>query len=175
MHEPDCGSVWINDVNCAAIGHVNANRGLPLVGDEAIISSEVLVVCHLAIDHGHPIAVHLMRGQQRPCCHPQTIAGRSMRRIEPPQHFSFAVSHFDAGHPFYKRASAYADRIKGPKMLDRGCLLGHRTSYTEASVNSKPNFRSVDRNESPSCRPTAIFSNWSATSRSEFERNGSWW
>lgn len=43
MHEADGGCDWIDDVNGAAVGHVNAECDAALISDETVATCEVLI------------------------------------------------------------------------------------------------------------------------------------
>lgn len=43
MNKADSRCFWIDNVNCAAIGDVNAERDSPLIGDQAVASREMLI------------------------------------------------------------------------------------------------------------------------------------
>ncbi len=61
MNETDRGRLWIDNVNRAAIGYVNAKRDAAPIRDETVAAGEILVAVNVGIDNRDFIAVNLLR------------------------------------------------------------------------------------------------------------------
>ena len=120
MDETDRGRDWIDKVNRAAIGHMNAERDSALIGNEAIATGEFFVERRYKIDPPPPsfgaagnrdlVAVDLFSGEQRPIRNPDFAANFKMRGIETAQRFGFVVRDVDAGNASRKDVNA---RLQG--------------------------------------------------------------
>jgi len=64
VHQPDTAPDWIEKINRAAIGDVNAKRYAALIGNQAIASVETLFGLNGGIDHCDAIAMYLLRGKK---------------------------------------------------------------------------------------------------------------
>jgi hypothetical protein len=110
VHKANCRRCWIDDVNCATIGDVNAERETALIGDNAIARGEFATINsaedsgrYSAFDNGNFVSVDLFGGEQRPT--PTSSRARdfigvakagffanfAMCGVEPLQHFGFIV------------------------------------------------------------------------------------
>ena len=98
MDEADGGRYWIDNVNRAAIGHVNAERDAALIGDETVAAGEFFVRRWRKIDNRNFVAVDLFGGKQRPIAHSDFAADLEMRGVETAQGFGFVVRDIDAGN-----------------------------------------------------------------------------
>jgi len=85
MNQTDGRSFWIDNVNRAAIGDVNAQHDSTLIGDDAIAAAEF--AAHRAaatiIDNSDLVSVNLLSGKQRPIADADCVANFAMRGVEP--------------------------------------------------------------------------------------------
>src|SRR6266850_8127216 len=108
MDQTNGGRDWIDDVNGAAIGHVNAERDSALIGNETVAIGEFFVGRRRKIDPPSPSfdaadnrdfgAMDLFGGKQRPIRNSDFAANFKMRGIETAQRFGFVVRDVDAGN-----------------------------------------------------------------------------
>ena len=74
MNEPDRRRLWIDNVNSAAVGDINAERDPALICNETIASGEMFVRLDRGIDDCNLVSVNLLGGKQWP------IADAELRR-----------------------------------------------------------------------------------------------
>ena len=93
MHKANRGRFWIDDVNCATIGDVNAERDAALIGDNAIARGEFAAhrAAATAVDYSDVASVDLFGGEQRPTAKAGCVANFLMCGVEPLQNFGFIV------------------------------------------------------------------------------------
>ena len=60
MNEPDRGRLWIDNVNSAAVGNVNAQRDAALICNETVAPGEMFVGLDRCIDNCNLIPVNLL-------------------------------------------------------------------------------------------------------------------
>jgi hypothetical protein len=119
MDQANSGRVWIDNVNRAAIGDVNAEREFALIGDEAVVTAEFLVTILGTIDKSYPVAVDLFGRDERPIAHSQRMAHFAMDRVEPRQHFGFVIRHIDPRNPSDECAPTNAGGVEHRKMFNQ--------------------------------------------------------
>jgi hypothetical protein len=93
MHKANRRRFWIDDVNCATIGDVNAERDATLIGDNAIARGEFAAhrAAATAVDYTDVVSVDLFCGEQRPIPKAGCVANFLMCGVEPLQYFGFIV------------------------------------------------------------------------------------
>src|SRR4029450_12894068 len=82
VHQANCLSFWIYDVNCATIGDVNAEREVALICDNAIAAAEGSGH-YSTFDNGDFVSVNLFRGEQRPIAKAGCLANFLMCGVQP--------------------------------------------------------------------------------------------
>ncbi len=110
MRQTDSRRFWIDNVNGAAIGDVNAERDAPLIGDDAVAAGEFCAGRVGALRRPDAAArrpylnncdfvpVNLFGGKERPIADADCVANFVMRGVEPLQHFRFIMRNLDAGN-----------------------------------------------------------------------------
>ena len=101
MDETNRGRGWIDNINGAAIGDVNAERDSALIGNETVATGEFFVGRRRKIDPPSPsfgaagnrdsVAVNLFGGEQRPIRNSDFATNFKMRGIKTAQRFGFFV------------------------------------------------------------------------------------
>ena len=84
MDKSDRWRLRIDNVNRAAVGHVNAERDFSLLCDEAIATAELLIGSPRHIDNRNPAAVNLLGSHDREIGHADCAAYFTMRRVQAP-------------------------------------------------------------------------------------------
>src|SRR6266705_5493758 len=112
MDKTDGRRFWIDNVNRATIGDMNAEQNFSLVGDNAVATVELFARFNWSVDNRNFVAVNLFRGKQRPTFHTNFASNVSMRSFESSQYPGFIVRNIDAGDPPDKSVPAHAARFK---------------------------------------------------------------
>src|SRR6266404_2369025 len=81
MNQPDRRRFWIDNVNRAAIGDVNAERDLLLISDQTVAAGEFVVLIDWFVDHRDFVSMNLLSSQQRPIFHSNLVAILAMNRL----------------------------------------------------------------------------------------------
>ena len=85
MHQADCGRFWIDNVDGAAVGHVNTQSNTALICDKAVAAGKF--AAHRAaatiIDDCDFVSVNLLGGDQRPIGYSHFVTNLTMRGTEP--------------------------------------------------------------------------------------------
>jgi hypothetical protein len=111
MDEADGGRDRIDNVNGAAIGHVNAEGDAALIGDETVATRQVPVGFERLVDNFNLVAVNLVGREQRPAAHTNRFTNFMMNRIESAQDLGFVVRDIDAGDASGKSVPAIRQLI----------------------------------------------------------------
>lgn len=122
MDESDGRGFWIDNINRATIGDMNAEQNFPLVRDDSVAPGELSARFNWSIDNRNFVSVNLFRGKQRPTFNTNFASNVSMRGFESPQCFGFIVRNIDAGDPPDERVPANAARFQRRKLLGRRLL-----------------------------------------------------
>ncbi len=131
MDKTDGRRFWIDNINRATIGDMNAEQNFPLVRRDSIATGELSARFNWSIDNRNFVSVNLFRGKQRPTFHTNLASNVSMRSFESSQCFGFIVRNIDAGDPPDESVPANAARFKGRKLLD-GRLFARRAIGRDA-------------------------------------------
>lgn len=91
MDETDSWRVWIDNVNRAAVGDMNAERDTRLICNEAVAAGEMFILVNRSIDNCDLIAVNLFGGKQRAATKSSGMTNLAVRFLEPRQCFSFIM------------------------------------------------------------------------------------
>jgi len=83
MHQTDSRRFWIDHVNRATIGDVNAECGTTLIRDDAVAAGEFFIAFHWRINECNLVSVNLFRGNQRPIAESSGIANALMGFLKP--------------------------------------------------------------------------------------------
>jgi hypothetical protein len=120
MHKANRGRFCIDDVNCATVRDVNAERDTALIGDNAIARGKFAAhrAAATAIDYGNVVSVDLFGGEQRPIGKAGCVANFLMCGIEPLQHFGFIVGDVDAGNSLDENVTTDFDRAQRRKLFE---------------------------------------------------------
>src|SRR5207253_8916643 len=91
MDEANRRHFWIDNVNRAAIGHVNAERDPFLIRDEAVAAGEFFIASDGLIDRRNFVAVNLLRSKKWPISDSNFAPHFAVNGIEPLQYLGFVV------------------------------------------------------------------------------------
>ena len=85
MDQTDGRRFWIDNVNRAAVGNVNAQHDAALIGNKSVAAGEFTAhrAVAITIDNRNLVSVNLLGGEQRPITHADCVANFAMRGIEP--------------------------------------------------------------------------------------------
>ncbi len=122
MDETDGRPFWIDNINRATIGDMNAEQNFPLVRDDSVATGELSAQSNWSIDNRNFVSVNLFCGKQRPTFHTNFASNVSMRGFESSQCPGFIVRNIDAGDPPDKSVPANAARFKRCELLNRRLL-----------------------------------------------------
>ena len=139
MNQTDSRRFWIDKVNRAAVGDVNAEHDSLLIGDDAIAAGEKFVIAAdtaCSIDNCDFISMNLLGGEYGPIADADCIPNFPVRRIEPLQHFDFIMRHVDAWNSLRKSVTTDSDRAKRGKLLER--RLHHCSKFKIPKTKSQP-------------------------------------
>ena len=104
VHKANCRCIWIDDVDCATVCDVNAERDTALIGDNAIARGEFAATTPLRprtlqpIDYCDFVTVDLFGGEQRPIPKPVALRISRCAASSRSKHFGFIVGDVDAGN-----------------------------------------------------------------------------
>ena len=95
MNEPNRGRLWIDNVDSAAVGDINAERDPALICNKPVATGEFLVRRDAAlwhpvgaarrpylIDNCNLVSVNLLGGEQRPIAHADCATNFTMSRLK---------------------------------------------------------------------------------------------
>src|SRR5438445_5784968 len=102
MDEANRRHFWIDNVNRAAIGHVNAERDPFLIRDQSVTPGEFFIASDGLIDRRNFVAVNLLGGKQRPISHSDLASQLAMSGVEPLECFGFIMRNIDPSSTFDK-------------------------------------------------------------------------
>ena len=122
VDETDGRRFWIDNINRATIGDMNAEQNFPLVRDDSVATGELSAQFNWSIDNRNFVSVNLFCGKQRPIFHTNFASNVSMRGFESSQCPGFIVRNVDAGDPPDKSVPANAARFKRCELLNRRLL-----------------------------------------------------
>ena len=132
MDQANRRSAWIDHVNGAAIGNVDPERDLALVGDESVAPVKMNVGFHWPIDNCNFVAVNLFGGEQRPFGHADCLANVGVSDLESPERLGFILRHVNPGNSPGEDVTATFDRSERGKLLDWKLLLRHSVKQWQA-------------------------------------------
>jgi hypothetical protein len=125
MHKANRRCFWINNVNGATVGDVNAERDTALIGDDAIARREFTAINsaedsghYSAVDKSNVVSMDLFCGEQRPIPKAGCVANFPMCGIEQLQHFGFIVGDVDAGNSLDENMTTDFDRVQRGKLFE---------------------------------------------------------
>src|SRR5207302_9696596 len=118
---------WIDNINGAAIGHMNTKCDLFLTRNDSVATREFFVAGQRLIDDRDIVVVDLLCGKQRPIPHPNFSTHFTMNSIEALQCLRFVMRKIDSGNSLDESVTAKFDRLKRPKIFDRN-PRDHQTS-----------------------------------------------
>ena len=84
MNEPHCRRLWIDKIDCATVGDMNAERDPALICNETIASGEMFVGLDRCIDNCNLVPVNLLSGEQRPIADADSATNFAMSRLKSP-------------------------------------------------------------------------------------------
>jgi hypothetical protein len=139
MNQTDSRRFWIDNVNRAAVGDVNAEHDTALIGDDAIAAREKFVIAAdtaCSIDNCDFVSMNLLGGEYGPIADADCIPNFPVRCIEPLQRFDFIMRHVDAWNSLRKSVTTDSDRAKRGKLLER--RLHHCSKFKIPKTKSQP-------------------------------------
>jgi hypothetical protein len=95
MHQPDAVLDWINQIDRAAIGDIDAETNVPLVGNYSVAIREAAIVRGCVIYDSDAIAVNLLGGDERVVHKADCASNFPMNFIESREHLRFVVGNVD--------------------------------------------------------------------------------
>lgn len=99
MHQPNRATHRIDQINRAAIRHVDAETNATLIRNQAITTIKAFVSGDGIIDNRHAIPMHLLRGDEWRGAEAVLGSDFAMNAIQPGERFRFVVRHLDPRHP----------------------------------------------------------------------------
>src|SRR5439155_23620384 len=82
MDEANHWRFWIDNVNRAVIGHVNAERDPFLIRDEPVATGKFFIASNGLLDNRDFFAVNLLGGKQRPISHSDFVSRFAVNDIK---------------------------------------------------------------------------------------------
>jgi len=130
VYQSDRRCAPIDDVNGAAIGHIDSEENTMLICDEPITTGKRFVAGKWLIDDGNVVPVHLFRGYERQGRQSQLFPNASMHVLELLKRFRlFAINRYSR-NTLDECTATNPERIKGRKVLHQ-VLLGHKNLHFE--------------------------------------------
>lgn len=83
MRQTNRGRLWIDNVNCAAISDMDAERNASLVGNDGIATGKFVIRLNWAIDNRDFVRVNLLDGHERPIRETDLASKPSMFNVQP--------------------------------------------------------------------------------------------
>jgi hypothetical protein len=83
MRQTNRWSLWIDNVNCAAIGDVDTEHNASLVRDDSIATDKFFVRLNCVIDNRDFVRVNLLDGYERPIRETDLVSKPSMFNVQP--------------------------------------------------------------------------------------------
>ena len=118
VDQTDSAEVAINEIKGAAIGDVDAETNIALVGNQSIAISEATIVGERRIDDGDFVSMHLLRRNKRTLLQAKFAPRAPMNFVETIEHNGFVVRQFDAGNAPNKPVG-YLELSERGKSLER--------------------------------------------------------
>ena len=122
MHQTDSRRFWIDNVNGATIGDVNAERDTESIRNDAVTTGEFFVTFHWCIPNRDFVPVNLFGGKQRPIAESSGIANALMGFFKPRQCFRFIVRDVDPRDPLRKNVTTVRQLCQGSELFNRQWL-----------------------------------------------------
>src|SRR5262249_5720074 len=144
MNETDRRRFWIDNVNGAAISHVDPERDLLLIGDQTIVAGELLIAIDRSVYDRDPVGVNLLNGEQRPISDSNLTAKVAMNHIQSPERFRFIRRNVDSRNARDERVTNIRNRVQcrkefasRPLRICRAPCLLHRIRAVTWQWNSE--------------------------------------
>ncbi len=131
MNEPDRGRIWIDKINCATVGDMNAERDPSLICDETIAPGEMFARLDRSIDNCNLVPVNLLSREQRPIADADCATNFAMSCIKSPECFGFVMRDIDASDSLSEDVPANSARIDCGKLLDGKSFCRHKIERLE--------------------------------------------
>src|ERR1700741_5343200 len=98
MNQTDSRCFWIDQVNRAAVGDINAQHHPTLIGNKSVAGGEFTGsrAMTTAIDNCDLVPMNLLGRKYGPIDDAYSIPNFPVRCIKPLQHFDFIMQHIDA-------------------------------------------------------------------------------
>src|SRR6202171_3443833 len=123
MDKADGRGAWIDNVNGAAIGDMDAERVLSLVGDKPVRASEMFVCLYGKIDNCNLITMDLLGRQQWPIAYANRAPDFCVGGVQTLQHLFLVMRDLDAGNSAREDVTTDFDRLARGKLLERKTRL----------------------------------------------------
>ena len=125
MDEADGRRFRIDNVNGAAVGHVNAKANTALICDQAITAVKTGPDGSGLIDHTDALAVHLLRGNERRLAESISFPNFPMNAVQASERLRLVVRHLDAGDTQGETVSQIGPRAERRELLSRELACVH--------------------------------------------------
>ena len=124
MHQANRAPDRVDQINGAAIGHINAKADAGLICDQAVATLEAFV-SECTSDQGNVISMHLLRGDERCGAEAVLDSDLAMHAIQPRERFRFVMRHFQPGHAQGETMPDLGQRAKRGKLFSRTLTFAH--------------------------------------------------
>ena len=125
MHQANRAPNRIDQINRAAIGHVNAEAKAALIRDQAIAAVEAFVPRWGGPDHSDVISMHLLRGDERSGTEAGLGSDLAMDAVQAGERLRFVVRHLDPGHAQSEPMHDLGPRAERRKLFSRKLTFAH--------------------------------------------------
>ena len=102
MQQTDGTALPINEINRAAISHIDSKTNSALICNQSVAIVEAVVVLQRSIDYCNFTSVHLPYGRQRPLRQCESVSYLPVRFVETGEDGSFVVREGDALYASHK-------------------------------------------------------------------------
>ena len=125
MHQSDNKANGVDEIDGAAIRHIDSETNATLVCNQSIAGVETFVLTDRPIDHTDSRTVHLLSRQERCAAKSIFLPDFSMDAIERRERFRFVARHLDAGHTQRETVNDIRPRLERREFLSRKLTVAH--------------------------------------------------
>ncbi len=118
VHETDGASLAIDEINSAAIRHINSETNIVLVGDQTVTILNAAITRPGRIDDGNLVSMHLPRRDEGATGQCKLVSRPVMSFVQVREHGRFVVRECDSWNPPHE-AVRYIELLERRKLLER--------------------------------------------------------
>lgn len=125
MNQADRVPDWIDQINCAAVGHINTKTNSPPIRNQPVAAGETFVTGEGGTRDADFIPVDLLGRDKRRGRQTIRHASFSMHGIQPLQRLGLIVRHLHAGNAECETMNDIRQRAQRREMFNRKLSFAH--------------------------------------------------